>query len=56
VLADIASLDAILEEINAALASGKPLSADRLARIQDLLKQLSARAAGASPGSGDAGK
>ncbi len=52
VLADLESVDAILAEIDAALASGTPLSPQRLAEIQATLKELSSRGAGASAGSG----
>ncbi len=52
VAADLSSVDAILAEIDAALASGTPLSSDRLDVIESTLKDLSGRAPGNASGSG----
>jgi hypothetical protein len=45
-------VNAILAEIDAALASGTPLSSERLAVIESTLKDLSGRVPGNSSGSG----
>lgn len=49
---DLASVDAILSEIDAALGAGTPLTSERLAAIESQLKDLSSRGSGGGTGSG----